>query len=255
MNRTFSIQSNDDDGGGGCSSTIMTTTNNNNYHHSNQRKSLSSNYIIIKFLLILWLIIGIILYLLDIFLFHVSSTIKDLINLPSDLIFLLAILNNFSLIISIVYELRSLLIVSIIFDCLLLVAIPALIVEVLPNLLTYSSIMISIILAIYYGVLYMNYRYQPPSLFSVDNNNNSYHHGIMMIGKYNRTNLPYDYLSQMAESSRFNSVNYHPQPPPPPSSSTTLSSTTRHHQQQPSATEYLNIFEPSTPQPRRSCQF
>ncbi|XP_075679656.1 uncharacterized protein LOC142645941 [Dermatophagoides pteronyssinus] len=130
-------------------------------------------------------------------------------------------------------------------------AIPALIVEVLPNLLTYSSIMISIILAIYYGVLYMNYRYQPPTLFSIDNNNNSYHHGIMMIGKYNRTNLPYDYLSQMAESSRFNSVNYHPQPPP----STTLSSATQHHQPQPSATEYLNIFEPSTLQPRRSCQF
>lgn len=238
MNRTFSIQSNQVTGAGVeqsyGSSTIM--TNRNNHHHCRRLFccELPSNYLLIKYTLILWLIIGIVIYLLDIFLFHVSSSIKELINLPSDLIFLMAICNNFSLIISIVYELRPLLIISILIDCILLVAIPALIVEVGPNLLTYSSLMLSIILAIYYGVLYMRHP-----LFYIDNDDD-HHYNVIMIGRDRSNNLPYDYLSTMAESTRF-SFN---SPPPPPSSS---------HRLQPLQSSTNDII--SSTQPRLSCQF
>ncbi|KAH9530289.1 uncharacterized protein LOC124496500 [Dermatophagoides farinae] len=265
MDRTFSIQSNDQTNNDFAveqstyDSTIMTINrqnpfNNHHYHHHHRKKrlffghQLPSNYLLIKWILIIWLIGGIALYLLDIFLFRVSSTIQDIVNLPSDLIFLFAICNNFSLIIAILMELRPLLIVSIFVDCLLLVAIPALIVEVVPNLFTYASLMISIILSIYYGVLYMRYP-----LFYIDNTNHPYDN--MMIGNRNRSNLPYDYFSTMtAAANSTHRFSFNSSPPPPQQQQ-------QQRQQQPqsplqsqqSTNECLTIS--GQLQPRRSCQF
>lgn len=129
------------------------------------------NNILLKWSLILWLVFGIVIYIMDILLF--TSTIKDLFRMPTDFIFLLAIINNISLIMAIFLKSCPVLIVSVLIDCILLVALPALIVEVAPNLLTYGSLMIAIILSIVYGVLYMQNPLQFYDYYSLSPANNS----------------------------------------------------------------------------------
>lgn len=110
---------------------------------------------VIKSILFVWLIIELLLYLID-YLLYVDSIQKKIFKFSNNFLLLFASINNLLLNISIVFELQFLLIVSILSQCILLVLIPSLIIDVVPNLLTYSSLIISIILSIVFSVLFLN---------------------------------------------------------------------------------------------------
>ncbi len=124
-------------------------------------------YVSVKFLfrwlVMLWLSGGIIIYLINATR-SVRSVPPPILGLPWKVVYVLAIANHLSLIGAVFFDLGPLLIISTVLQCALLVALPTLIVDVVPNLLTYSVLLLSIVMLLCYGVLYMRSNAVPVAL-------------------------------------------------------------------------------------------
>lgn len=124
-------------------------------------------YVSVKFLfrwlVMLWLSGGIIIYLINATR-SVRSVPPPILGLPWKAVYVLAIANHLSLIGAVFFDLGPLLILSTVLQCALLVALPTLIVDVVPNLLTYGVLLLSIVMLLCYGVLYMRSNAIPVAL-------------------------------------------------------------------------------------------
>lgn len=122
--------------------------------NAEQRHFYVSTKLLFRWLLMLWLSGGIVIYLIN----ATRSTrtaARSILGLPGKAVYVLAISNHLSLIGAVFFDLGPLLILSTALQCALLIALPALIVDVIPNLLTYGVLLLSIIMLLCYGVLYM----------------------------------------------------------------------------------------------------
>lgn len=124
-------------------------------------------YVSVKFLfrwlVMLWLSGGIIIYLINATR-SVRSVPPPIFGLPWKAVYVLAISNHLSLIGAVFFDLGPVLILSTVLQCALLVALPTLIVDVVPNLLTYGVLLLSIVMLLCYGVLYMRSNAAPVAL-------------------------------------------------------------------------------------------
>lgn len=106
-----------------------------------------------RYLLMVWIGFGIAIFLSNAV--HHTRDSSHLFGLPANIIYCIAIGNHLTLIGAIIFQISWLLIIATIIQCALLVAVPALVVNVMPTLLTYSYLLSTIIMLLCYGVLYM----------------------------------------------------------------------------------------------------
>lgn len=117
--------------------------------------------IVLKWVLFFWILAGVIIYLLDATLYTTSG--HGLFRLSPPIIYSVAVANELLLAVCVVREYRLVIIVSILLQCCLLVAVPALIVSVVPSLLTYAFLLTTIIWSIVFSVLYTSQAANRPT--------------------------------------------------------------------------------------------
>lgn len=109
--------------------------------------------LVFRWLLLLWLASGVLIYLVN-GIQHDHTTVR-LLGMAAWVVFCVAIANHLLLLGSVYFNFGPVLVGCTIFQCALMVAVPALIVDVVPSLLTYAYLLLSIVMLLCYGVLYM----------------------------------------------------------------------------------------------------
>lgn len=107
-----------------------------------------------KWLLLVWVLFGVLINIFDAHYF--SSTYNGPFGIPPFWIYFFSIVNELILSFSIVNDHHLLLIIAVLLQCVFLVAVPVLIVQVVPSLLTYTFLLSTIILSILFSVLCTN---------------------------------------------------------------------------------------------------
>ena len=230
-----------------------TTSTINIYKSSLHRFYYISVKLLFRWLLLLWLLGGIVIYILNGI--HFTHPKVRLFALPANVIYYVAICNHIALVGSVYFDIGLVLVCGTIFQCALMVAVPALIVAVVPSLLTYGYLLLCIVMLLCYGVLYMR-----NNVLETNNNNNNNNQTLMRRFNNSRYYGGGGYVTEMSSggqnktsSPQMNSV---PHQNIAPESSTAISySRPQQHQLSNSNNRHFLVSPMSLTHPRGSCQF